>query len=190
MNGIRLFVGLGNPGDKYQNTRHNVGFWWVDFITENHRLSVKNNSKFYGSYAKYSKDSDYFFLKPNTFMNDSGKSVSALSNFYKIKPEEILIIHDELDLPTGNIKLKLGGGHGGHNGIKSISNLLKTNNFWRLRLGIGHPGEKNLVNNYVLNKPTKSEKLNIEKTILNSYKIFSLLTTGDFEKAILNLHSK
>ena len=94
MSGIRLFVGLGNPGEKYQNTRHNVGVWWINFIIENHRLSIKNNSKFYGSFAKSSKDSDYFFLKPSTFMNDSGKSVYALSNFYKIKPEEILIIHD------------------------------------------------------------------------------------------------
>ena len=190
MNGIRLFVGLGNPGNSYQNTRHNSGFWWVDFIAENHRLSLKNSSKFYGTYAKHSDDSEYFFLKPHTFMNDSGKSVAALSNFYKIKPEEILIIHDELDLSPGNTKLKLGGGHGGHNGIKSISSLLQTNNFWRLRLGIGHPGEKSLVNSYVLNKPSKIEKLAIEDTIFNSYKIFSLLTTGDFEKAMLNLHSK
>ena len=131
-----------------------------------------------------------FFLKPSTFMNDSGKSVAALSNYYKIKPEEILIIHDELDLASGNTKLILGGGHGGHNGIKSISAHLKTNNFWRLRLGICHPGEKSLVHNYVLNKPQKSEKIDIEGTIFNSYKIFSLLTIGDFEKAMLNLHSK
>ena len=190
MSGIKLFVGLGNPGDNYQKTRHNVGFWWIDFITENHRLSFKNSNKFNGLFAKYSKDSEYYFLKPNTFMNDSGQSVSALSNFYKIKPEEILIIHDELDLAPGNTKLKLGGGHGGHNGIKSISNLLQTNNFWRLRLGIGHPGDKSLVNNYVLNKPMKSEKSSIEDSIFNSYKIFSLLTMGDFEKAMLNLHSK
>ncbi len=190
MAGIRLFVGLGNPGDNYQATRHNAGFWWVDFVTENHRLSLKNSSKFYGLYGKHSEDSEYFFLKPNTFMNDSGKSVAALSNYYKIKPEEILIIHDELDLSPGNTKLKFGGGHGGHNGIKSISSLLQTNNFWRLRLGIGHPGEKSLVHDYVLNKPQKSEKTAIEDTIFNSYKIFSLLTMGDFEKAMLNLHSK
>jgi PTH1 family peptidyl-tRNA hydrolase len=190
MSGIKLFVGLGNPGEKYKNTRHNSGFWWIDFIAENHRLTLKNSSKFYGSYAKYSDESEYFFLKPSTFMNDSGKSVVALSNFFKIKPEEILVIHDELDLAPGNTKLKLGGGHGGHNGLKSISSLIKTNNFWRLRLGIGHPGEKSLVTNYVLNKPIKSEKLSIEDTILNSYKIFSLLTMGDFEKAMLNLHSE
>ena len=190
MAGIRLFVGLGNPGDNYQTTRHNAGFWWVDFVTENHRLSLKNSSKFYGLYGKYSEDSEYFFLKPNTFMNDSGKSVAALSNYYKIKPEEILIIHDELDLSPGNTKLKFGGGHGGHNGIKSISSLLQTNNFWRLRLGIGHPGEKSLVHDYVLNKPQRSEKTAIESTIFNSYKIFSLLTIGAFEKAMLNLHSK
>jgi PTH1 family peptidyl-tRNA hydrolase len=123
-------------------------------------------------------------------MNESGKSVAALSNYYKIKPEEILIIHDELDLSPGNTKLKLGGGHGGHNGIKNIVTQLKTNNFWRLRLGIGHPGEKSLVHDYVLNKPQRSEKTAIEDSIFNSYKIFSLLTMGDFEKAMLNLHSK
>ena len=190
MAGIRLFVGLGNPGDNYQATRHNAGFWWVDFIAENHRLTLKNSSKFYGLFGKYSKESEYFFLKPNTFMNESGKSVAALSNYYKIKPEEILIIHDELDLSPGNTKLKLGGGHGGHNGIKNIEAQLKTNNFWRLRLGIGHPGEKSLVHDYVLNKPQRSEKKAIEDTIFNSYKIFSLLTIGDFEKAMLNLHSK
>ena len=190
MAGIKLFVGLGNPGDNFQNTRHNAGFWWVDFVSENHRLNFKDSAKFFGSFGKNSNISDYYFLKPKTYMNESGKSVAAFAKFYKLKPEEILIIHDELDLFPGNTKLKFGGGHGGHNGIKSVSSLLQTNNFWRLRLGIGHPGEKSLVHDYVLNKPQKSEKTAIEDTIFNSYKIFSLLTIGNFEKAMLNLHSK
>jgi PTH1 family peptidyl-tRNA hydrolase len=122
-------------------------------------------------------------------MNDSGLSISALSKYYKIEPEEILVIHDELDIEPGNIKLKLGGGHGGHNGLKSIITSLQSNNFWRLRIGIGHPGDKNLVTNFVLKAPIKHEMKNIEDSIFNSYKIFSLLTTGEFDKAMLNLHS-
>ena len=112
-----------------------------------------------------------------------------LSKFYKIEPEEILVIHDELDFEGGNSKLKLGGGHGGHNGLKSIISSLQSNNFWRLRIGIGHPGYKDLVSDYVLNKPTKDEMSSIETSIYNSYKVFSLLTAGEFEKAMLNLHS-
>jgi len=189
MAGIKLFVGLGNPGDNFQNTRHNAGFWWVDFVSENHRLNFKDSAKFFGSFGKNSNISDYYFLKPKTYMNESGKSVAAFAKFYKLKPEEILIIHDELDLEPSKAKLKLGGGHGGHNGLKSIISALQSNNFWRLRIGIGHPGEKSLVTNYVLKKPTKSEFNDIEEAIFNSYKIFSLLTIGHFDKALLNLHS-
>ncbi len=189
MSKIKLFVGLGNPGSGYQKTRHNAGFWWINFIAENHRLTLKKSEKFIGSLAKYTEDSDYYFLKPSTFMNESGHSIASLSNYYKIEPEEILVIHDELDIETGKIKLKLGGGHGGHNGLKSIISSLKTNNFWRLRIGIGHPGDKNLVSDYVLNQPSKDEMSSIESSIFNSYKIFYLLTAGEFEKAMLNLHS-
>ena len=189
MRKIKLFVGLGNPGEDYKRTRHNAGFWWVDFIVKNHKLTLKKSSKFNGSFSKYTEDSDYFFLQPHTFMNDSGLSVLALSRFYKIEPEEILVIHDELDIEPGNIKLKLGGGHGGHNGLKSIITSLGSNNFWRLRIGIGHPGNKNKVTNFVLKAPSKNEMKSIEESIFNSYKIFSLLATGEFDKAMLNLHS-
>ena len=189
MRKIKLFVGLGNPGENYKKTRHNAGFWWIDFIAKNHRLTLKKSSKFIGSFAKYDKESDYYFLKPNTFMNDSGLSILALSKYYKIEPEEILVIHDELDIEPGNIKLKLGGGHGGHNGLKSIISSLQSNNFWRLRIGIGHPGDKSLVTNFVLKAPIKYDMESIEGSIFNSYKIFSLLTAGEFEKAMLNLHS-
>ena len=189
MGGIKLFVGLGNPGESYQNTRHNAGYWWIDFICKNHRLAMHDSTKFFGAFGKNTEDSNYFVLKPKTFMNDSGISVAAFTKFYKIKPEEILIVHDELDLEPSKVKLKFGGGHGGHNGLKSIISSLQSNNFWRLRIGIGHPGEKSLVSNYVLKKPTKSEKNDIQEVIFNSYKIFALLTTGQFDKALLNLHS-
>jgi PTH1 family peptidyl-tRNA hydrolase len=189
MSKIKLFAGLGNPGDKYQKTRHNCGFWWVDFIVKNHRLSMKNSEKFCGDITKYNYDGNCFFLKPSTFMNDSGKSLAAVANFYKIRPEEILVIHDELDIEPGRIKLKLGGSDGGHNGLKSISESIKSKNFWRIRIGIGHPGHKNLVSNYVLKPPLKKEAELIEDSILNSYKIFSFLKSGQFDKAMLNLHS-
>ena len=189
MSTIKLFVGLGNPGEKYSLTRHNAGFWWIDFVTQNHRLLLKKSIKFLGSHAKISPKSEVYFLQPHTFMNDSGKSVKAFANFYNIKTEEILVVHDELDISPGKIKLKLGGGHGGHNGVKDIAQLLGGNNFWRLRIGIGHPGDKNQVSSYVLKKPLRNELSLIDESIFNSYKIFSLLVNGEFDKAMLNLHS-
>jgi len=189
MHKIKLFVGLGNPGEQYVETRHNVGFWWIDFIGQNHKLSLKNSKKYFGEFSKHNEDGEVFFLKPSTFMNDSGKSVQALAKFYKIEPEEILVIHDELDIQPGTAKLKLGGGHGGHNGLKSIQTSLGSNNFWRLRIGIGHPGDKSKVIGYVLNKPSKIEMQLIQESIINSYKVFSYIMLGQFEKAILNLHS-
>lgn len=189
MHKIKLFVGLGNPGEQYVETRHNVGFWWIDFIGQNHKLSLKNSKKYFGEFSKHNEDGEVFFLKPSTFMNDSGKSVQALAKFYKIEPEEILVIHDELDIQPGTAKLKLGGGHGGHNGLKSIQTSLGSNNFWRLRIGVGHPGDKNKVIGYVLNKPSKIEMQLIQESIINSYKVFSYIMLGQFEKAMLNLHS-
>ena len=189
MHKIKLFVGLGNPGEQYVDTRHNVGFWWIDFIGQNHKLSLKNSKKYFGEFSKHNEDGEVFFLKPSTFMNDSGKSVQALANFYKIEPEEILVIHDELDIQPGTAKLKLGGGHGGHNGLKSIQTFLGSNNFWRLRIGVGHPGDKSKVIGYVLNKPSKIEMQLIQESIINSYKVFSYIMLGQFEKAMLNLHS-
>ncbi len=189
MHKIKLFVGLGNPGGQYVETRHNVGFWWIDFIGQNHKLSLKNSKKYFGEFSKHNEDGEVFFLKPSTFMNDSGKSVQALAKFYKIEPEEILVIHDELDIQPGTAKLKLGGGHGGHNGLKSIQTSLGSNNFWRLRIGVGHPGDKSKVIGYVLNKPSKIEMQLIQESIINSYKVFSYIMLGQFEKAMLNLHS-
>jgi len=189
MHKIKLFVGLGNPGEQYVETRHNVGFWWIDFIGQNHKLTLKNSKKYFGEFSKHNEDGEVFFLKPSTFMNESGKSVQALAKFYKIEPEEILVIHDELDIQPGTAKLKLGGGHGGHNGLKSIQTSLGSNNFWRLRIGVGHPGDKSKVIGYVLNKPSKIEMQLIQESIINSYKVFSYIMLGQFEKAMLNLHS-
>jgi len=189
MHKIKLFVGLGNPGEQYVETRHNVGFWWIDFIGQNHKLSLKNSKKYFGEFSKHNEDGEVFFLKPSTFMNESGKSVQALAKFYKIEPEEILVIHDELDIQPGTAKLKLGGGHGGHNGLKSIQTSIGSNNFWRLRIGVGHPGDKSKVIGYVLNKPSKIEMRLIQESIINSYKVFSYIMLGQFEKAMLNLHS-
>ena len=189
MHKIKLFVGLGNPGEQYVDTRHNVGFWWIDFIGQNHKLSLKNSKKYFGEFSKHNEDGEVFFLKPSTFMNDSGKSVQALAKFYKIEHEEILVIHDELDIQPGTAELKIGGGHRGHNGLKSIQTSLGSNNFWRLRIGVGHPGDKSKVIGYVLNKPSKIEMQLIQESIINSYKVFSYIMLGQFEKAMLNLHS-
>lgn len=183
--GIKLFVGLGNPGDKYAPTRHNAGFWWVDNIASS---PMTVDTKFFGSTSKLAGGE--WLLKPNTFMNASGRSVAAICNFYKIQPHNILVIHDELDLPPGTIKLKKGGGHGGHNGLKDISAALGTPDFWRLRIGIGHPGEKSEVANFVLNAPTKAEFQQISETINQSTSVLPELISGDFEKAMLKLHTK
>ena len=190
MSGIRLFVGLGNPGDKYEKTRHNAGFWWIDAITAQTNSRLTADAKMFGLVGKLNPAQDKWLLKPTTFMNLSGKAVAALANYYKISPAEILVIHDELDLPAGSMKLKLGGGHGGHNGLKDIHAALGTANYWRLRIGIGHPGERNEVVNYVLKPPLKDEQAAIDESLFDSTKVLDLLVAGEFENAMLKLHTK
>ena len=190
MTGIKLFVGLGNPGDKYTATRHNAGFWWIDELAAQTNSKLAFDSKFFGVVGKLNVKTDTWLLKPTTFMNASGKAVAALTNFYKITPAEILVIHDELDLPAGTLKLKIGGGHGGHNGLKDIEAALGTKDFWRLRLGIGHPGDRNEVINFVLKAPTKDEQTAIDDRIYESSKLIDLLLAGEFENAMLKLHTK
>ncbi len=190
MSGIKLFVGLGNPGDKYEKTRHNAGFWWIDAIAAQTNSTLTADAKMFGLVGKLYPAQDRWLLKPATFMNLSGKAVAALANYYKISPAEILVIHDELDLPAGSSKLKLGGGHGGHNGLKNIHAALGTPNYWRLRIGIGHPGERNEVVNYVLKPPLKDEQTAIDESLLASTKILDLLLAGEFENAMLKLHTK
>jgi PTH1 family peptidyl-tRNA hydrolase len=158
MSKIKLIVGLGNPGTQYESTRHNAGFWWIDQICAQTASKLNVEAKFWGITGRLnSSTEEAWLLKPSTFMNASGRAVSALANFYKITPDSILVVHDELDLPPGTVKLKMGGGHGGHNGLKDIVKQLGTQDFWRLRLGIGHPGDKNAVVNYVLRDPNRDE---------------------------------
>ncbi|MDP3087036.1 MAG: aminoacyl-tRNA hydrolase [Methylotenera sp.] len=190
MSEIKLLVGLGNPGDKYAATRHNAGFWWIDEVAAQTNSKLALDSKFFGFSGKLNSKAETWLLKPTTFMNASGKAVAALANYYKITPAEILVIHDELDLPAGSIKLKVGGGHGGHNGLKDIEAALGTKDFWRLRVGIGHPGDRNEVINFVLKPPTKDEQAAIDERIYESTKLIGLLLSGEFENVMLKLHTK
>ena len=189
--GIQLFVGLGNPGPEYEATRHNAGFWWIDQLAAETSTKLAIEAKFLGMAGRLkSLGLEAWLLKPTTFMNASGRSVTALARFYKIAPEGILVIHDELDLSSGEVKMKKGGGHGGHNGLKDITSHLGTNDFWRLRLGIGHPGDRNAVINYVLHPPLRNELPLIEANIDESTALLPMLLHGQFEAAMLKLHTK
>jgi PTH1 family peptidyl-tRNA hydrolase len=190
MSEIKLIVGLGNPGREYEATRHNAGFWWVDEFARVHGAVFKADSKFHGvvAYATLLEHRVHL-LKPQTFMNASGRSVSALAHYYKIGSREILVAHDELDLPPGSAKLKLGGGHGGHNGLKDIVTHLGTNDFWRLRLGIGHPGERSEVLAYVLNAPRQEEQTLMNGAMQRALDVAPLIVGGKPEAAMLKLHS-
>ncbi len=190
MSEIKLIVGLGNPGREYEATRHNAGFWWVDELVRAHNVSFKADSKFHGLVARATLHGhEVHLLKPQTFMNVSGRSVGAVAQFYKIVPEQILVVHDELDLPPGSAKLKLGGGHGGHNGLKDIIAHLGTKDFWRLRVGVGHPGERTEVVNYVLNAPRKEEQVLIDEAMQRAQDVAPLIIEGKMEAAMLKLHS-
>ena len=187
---IKLIVGLGNPGREYEATRHNAGFWWVDEFARTQGVNFKTDNKFHGLVARASVHGhETHLLKPQTFMNVSGRSVVALALFYKILPDQILVVHDELDLPPGSAKLKLGGGHGGHNGLKDIIAHLGSKEFWRLRIGIGHPGERDQVVNYVLNAPRKEEQGLIENAMQHAQDVAPLIIEGKLEAAMLKLHS-
>ncbi|MBI3479121.1 MAG: aminoacyl-tRNA hydrolase [Nitrosomonadales bacterium] len=190
MTEIRLIIGLGNPGSEYETTRHNVGFWWVDELALIQKQSFKSESKFLGLTARAQLHGhETWLLKPQTFMNHSGRSVGALAQFYKISPAEILVVHDELDLPPGVARLKIGGGHGGHNGLKDIIAHLGSNDFWRLRIGIGHPGERSEVSNYVLGNPRLEDRELIDAAMKKAHGLAHLIIEGKPEAAMLKLHS-
>ncbi|MGB8517986.1 MAG: aminoacyl-tRNA hydrolase [Gallionella sp.] len=190
MTAIRLIVGLGNPGREYEDTRHNVGFWWVDELAREHKLSFNAEAKFHGLTARGSLHGhELLLLKPQTFMNVSGRAVGALAQFYKITPAEILVVHDELDLPPGVARLKNGGGHGGHNGLKDIIAHLGTKDFWRLRVGIGHPGDRAEVSNFVLNNPRREERELVDAAMDKAQHVAALIIEGKIEAAMLKLHS-
>ena len=188
---IKLIVGLGNPGDKYADTRHNAGEWLMERLARRFNVTFNAESKFFGYTARaIINGNEVRFLVPTTFMNLSGKAVGALANFYRIKAEEILVLHDELDLPPGSVKLKLGGGHGGHNGLKDIvAQLGNNNNFYRLRIGIGHPGHRDLVAGYVLNKPSPSEREALDKALEEASDCVELLFKESIVKATNRLNS-
>jgi peptidyl-tRNA hydrolase, PTH1 family len=188
---IRLLVGLGNPGPEYEATRHNAGFWWIDDVARKLGVHLVPERSYFGLVARVNRpDGPVWLLEPMTFMNLSGKSVAALARFFKIAPQEILVVHDELDLLPGQMKLKLGGSHAGHNGLKDIHAQLGSADYWRLRLGIGHPGVKAEVVNYVLRKPSPEHREAIEKSIEQSLAALDLLLAGDMERAMMKIHAK
>jgi peptidyl-tRNA hydrolase, PTH1 family len=190
MEDIRLIVGLGNPGREYEKTRHNAGFRWVDAIADRKRASWRRESKFSGHVAKVEEGGkDFWLLKPNTYMNESGRSVSAMLRFFRLEPEIMLIVHDELDLPPGTVKLKKGGGTGGHNGLTDIVEALGTKDFWRLRIGIGHPGHKDLVSDYVLHEARRVEQELIDPPFERSLDLLPQLATGRLHDAMTWLHT-
>jgi PTH1 family peptidyl-tRNA hydrolase len=191
---IRLIVGLGNPGPEYEQTRHNAGFWLVDNLANTlPGCRLQRESRFNGMVAKTSiAGNEVWLLEPLTFMNRSGQSVGALARFFKIKPEEVLVVHDELDIAPGVAKLKKGGSSGGHNGLKDITAALGTQDYWRLRLGIGHPRNQNsqqAVADFVLHRPRKEEQELIEVSIDKSLRVVPLAVEGKFDVAMMELHT-
>ena len=188
---IRLLVGLGNPGPEYEATRHNAGFWWVDAAARKLGAVLTPQRSYFGLAARaQAATGTVWLLQPMTYMNLSGKAVAALARFYKIAPQEILVVHDELDLLPGQAKIKLGGGHAGHNGLRDIHAQLGSADYWRLRLGIGHPGVKAEVVDYVLRKPAPEQREMIEQTIARSVDALDLLLAGEMERAMMKVHAK
>jgi PTH1 family peptidyl-tRNA hydrolase len=188
---IRLLVGLGNPGPEYEATRHNAGFWWLDAAARELGAALLPQRSYFGLAAKANTaQGPVWLLQPMTYMNLSGKSVAALARFFKIAPEEILVAHDELDLMPGQVKIKFGGGHAGHNGLKDIHAQLGSADYWRLRLGIGHPGVKAEVIDYVLRKPAPEQRELVEQTVARSIESLDLLLAGEMERAMMKIHAK
>jgi PTH1 family peptidyl-tRNA hydrolase len=188
---IRLIAGLGNPGRKHERDRHNVGFWFVSRLAALQQVEMRSQPKFHGVVGKAGRaGSEVWFVMPQTYMNASGMAVGALARFYKIAPEECLVVHDELDFAPGVAKLKRGGGVAGHNGLRDIAAQLGTQDYWRLRIGIGHPGDKNVVADYVLSSPPASERELIESAIARCLEVSPLLLAGHMHAAMLKLHTK
>jgi PTH1 family peptidyl-tRNA hydrolase len=187
---IKLFVGLGNPGPEYEATRHNAGFWWIDALARERKLTLVPERSYHGLVSRMQVGGQpVWLLEPQTFMNLSGKSVAALARFFKIEPHEILVVHDELDVVPGQAKLKRGGSHAGHNGLRDIHAQLGTGDYWRLRLGIGHPGVKSEVIGWVLKKPLKEQREAIEDAIARTLHAFPALVAGEMDKATLLIHT-
>ncbi|HET9843463.1 MAG TPA: aminoacyl-tRNA hydrolase [Gammaproteobacteria bacterium] len=188
--GIKLIVGLGNPGQQYQETRHNAGVWFLQKLTSYHNIALTTESKFKALLGRADLHShDMRFCVPLTFMNLSGDSVATIAHFYKIVPEEILVAHDELDLPVGTIRLKFDGGHGGNNGVRDVIAKLQTKRFYRLRIGIGKPSHKDDGANYVLSKPSRADRNTIDTCIDKAIDIMPEFIRGNIDKAMQALHT-
>ncbi len=188
--GIRLIAGLGNPGEKHEQTRHNAGFWFVDALAARENVTFKQESKFKGELVHFfCQGEKIWLLKPHTYMNDSGESLRPFCDFYKIPTEQVLVAHDEIDLPNGEVKLKWAGGHGGHNGLRSIFAHLGKD-IWRLRLGVGHPGHKDQVVSHVLKQINKKDRAEIDNSIIDAMNTLDEFVEGDMEAVQRKLHTK
>ena len=187
---IKLLVGLGNPGPEYEDTRHNAGFWWIDAVARDLQVSLQPERAYHGLAARTTRQGQpLWLLEPQTFMNLSGKSVAALARFFKIAPDEILVAHDELDLPPGEARLKFGGSHAGHNGLRDIHAQLGTGDYWRLRIGIGHPGDRSGVTGWVLKKPLSEQRQAIDAACDRARLALDLLIDGEMTQAMSRIHT-
>ncbi len=185
---IRLIAGLGNPGRKHERDRHNAGFWFAERLAARERASFRAEPRYHAHTARL--PGEIWLVMPQTYMNLSGRPVGALARFYRIQPDEVLVVHDELDFPPGTVKLKLGGGVAGHNGLQDIAAQLGSHGFWRLRIGIGHPGDKDLVADYVLNSPSPGDRALIDESIERGLEVSPLILSGDLQAATMKLHTK
>lgn len=186
---LRLIVGLGNPGAEYSETRHNAGFWFCERLADKLGVRFSHESRFHGLVAN-AREAGVWLLMPQTYMNRSGQALGALARFYRIEPAEILVVHDELDIPPGQLRLKFGGGLGGHNGLKDSSAHLSTNDYWRLRIGIGHPGDRNEVVNFVLKPPRREEQALIDEAIDRALAAWPQLARGELHATATRLNAR
>jgi len=187
---LRLVAGLGNPGAKHAETRHNAGFWFLDRLADQHDLAFAANARLFGQQARLQNDgTDLWLFKPRTYMNESGRAVQAIMAYYRILPTELLVVHDEIDLAPGTVRFKQGGGHAGHNGLRDIIECIGSRDFNRLRIGVGHPGDKDQVIDAVLSRPTAMEKKLIDAAIDAALAAMPLILAGEFSKAMTQLHT-
>ena len=186
---LRLIVGLGNPGAEYAENRHNAGFWLCERLADTLGVRFSHESRFHGLVAN-AREAGVWLLMPQTFMNRSGQAIGALARFYRIEPSEILVVHDELDIPPGQLRLKFGGGLGGHNGLKDTSAHLGTHDYWRLRIGIGHPGDRNEVVNFVLKPARREEQQQIDEAIDKALAVWPQLARGELNATATKLNAR
>lgn len=187
---VSLIVGLGNPGAKYEKTRHNAGFFFADSLVKAHGAAFSENAKFHGDIARIGlQGRSVMVLKPKTFMNRSGQSVAAVCRYFEVGLDELLVVHDELDIEPGQVRLKQGGGHGGHNGLRDIMSHMGGQNFYRFRIGIGHPGDRSQVTHYVLSAPSKSELQSIDMAIQDAVHCVPALVEGRSQAVMQSLHT-